>query len=385
MEDYMKTISEDYKNTEGVKIDVLGTGEVRLVDFSPRMCPKGRTPEYRIAQAARVSYGKDLSTAEKDAGLIRYLYRNNHTSPFEMCSVTFRLKVPKAVAFQIYRHRTAKFGHFNEFSQRYSQSDDDVTGVWNPLDFDESIRVQSKVNHQGGVVSIGKEKNEIYDLMVQANILQKKTYNIYTEMLQKGCAKEVARFWLPMSEFTIMYVQFDLNNLLKFLELREDSHAQLETRKVANAMHLIASKIFPTVFAEYKKRKDNIKFDTAEILHLMQSKEITSVSSKKELVDKLKTVLGDDITIPQVEEAMIKGASKMVIASQNTCDGYEKIKEEKCDVSEEYSTIPDILGMDFGDERDVKYFSEVINCSANLLKFLPLIIATLLTTLLYSK
>ena len=249
----------DYaKKVDTISVNILDNGNVSIVDFSPRMVPEGRTPEFRIIQGARVSFGQGLKSEETDNNLLQYLLDNGHTSPTELCSITFRIKVPKAQAIQILRHRTAKFAHVNEFSQRYAEVTDDL-GTYNPLHWCKGVRLQSTTNKQGSSSDEDENKiDQIKELMIEANKHQQEINQLYHQMIEKGCAKEIARYWLPMSEYTVMYIEFDLNNLTKFLTLRDDSHAQLETVEVARAMHQLAQQIFPITFKNYENFRTGI-------------------------------------------------------------------------------------------------------------------------------
>jgi thymidylate synthase (FAD) len=289
MEDYLTSITT-------TEIPVLDHGRVHLIDCHPRLCPPGYTPEFRIVEAARVSFGGGLKTPEEDRKLIRYLYNNQHTSPLEMCSVTFALKIPKAVAIQLYRHRTSTFSHFNEFSQRYAECDETQIGVYNPLDWRSpsgeypGIRSQCTVNKQSSVPEVNPEKRDlIIDLMTKANEHQAAIHHLYHQMIAAGCAKEIARFWLPMSEYTIMYVQYDLNNLLKMLALRDEAHTQYETQVVARAMHDLAAQCFPTVFTAYRERIGVLTLLPKEVeaIQKQQLLSTTSVSDRRAFQHKL--------------------------------------------------------------------------------------------------
>lgn len=250
------------------EIDMLdGKGKVSIVSFYPRMCPVGYTPEFLIVQAARVSYGKGLTTPEQDKVLLGYLLRNNHTSPIEMVSVTLRLTLPKAIAIHFLRHRTGKF---NEASQRYSEIKE-VDNFYNPLNWKDGIRGQSKTNKQGSDVNglNPKDTEEISGLMEEANDHLLQLSGLYTKMIKVGLAKEIARFWKPMSEYTTMYVQFDLNNLMKLLRLRGDAaHAQLETVEYARAIIKLCEPLFPECFKHYHNSVDGMFLTRDEIIAL---------------------------------------------------------------------------------------------------------------------
>ena len=254
--DYMTNI----KTTEISLFD--GQGSVQLVDFSPRMCPVGHSPEFSIVQAARVSYGQGVKTPKEDAGLITYLIDNGHTSPLEMASCKFRVVVPKAIAIQLLRHRTAKFIHVNELSQRYMEITDKI-GHYDPLKWSRGVRVQSNLHHQGS--DERNENPELLKVMELANQKLDETRELYHKMIELGLGKEIARFYLPMSENTVMYLEFDLNNLFKFLTVRDESHAQLEIQEMARAMSTLAEQCFPNAFAAHYNNKHGISFSEIEL------------------------------------------------------------------------------------------------------------------------
>lgn len=207
-------------------------GSLVLVDCSPRIVPKGRGSDYMTVRAARVSYGLDLKTPSQDKGLINYLLRNHHTSPFEFVSFTFRAEVPIFVARQWQRHRT---WNFNEESARYSVM---VDKFFTPT----SLRTQDTVNKQSSVDGFIKNEDE---LLSEYTKHMESSYDLYTKMLDNGVTRELARCVLPVSLMTTIYGQIDLNNLFKFLSLRTDEHAQKEIRELADGMLLLIRDIVP--------------------------------------------------------------------------------------------------------------------------------------------
>ena len=209
---------------------VLDHGFVRVVDY---MGDDGA-----IVQAARVSYGKGTRRVSDDAGLIRYLMRHRHTTPFEMCEIKYHVKLPIFVARQWIRHRTA---NVNEYSARYSVLDREFY-----IPAPEQLGVQSSSNRQGrGDVLEGEEAARVLDILKQDAT---QTYDHYIEMLnedeagnvvdedRQGLARELARMNLTLNAYTQWYWKTDLHNLLGFLSLRADDHAQFEIRVFADAM-----------------------------------------------------------------------------------------------------------------------------------------------------
>ena len=270
-----------------------GKASVQVVEISPRIVPIGYTPEYLVVRGARVSYGHGLKTPDLDTKLLDYLVRNRHTSPIELVNVTFRLTIPKAMAIQFLRHRTGKF---NEFSQRYAEVGQEGDDTWyNPLEWIHGIRIPSLTNKQGSNVIDDnnpdhvKNVANIRELYGQAETHIVALHELYHQMISAGLAKEVARFVLPMSEYTTLFAQFDLNNLSKLLHLRADySHAQRETAVIANAMLDLVRPIFPTLIAHLEGQMGGLNLSKEEIMMIVQ-KEIPSTitgSTRRVLIEK---------------------------------------------------------------------------------------------------
>lgn len=230
------------------EIRVLDKGFVRLVDYLGG--------DARIVQAARVSYGSGTKTVREDRGLIHYLMRNEHTSPFEQVILTFHCKMPIFVARQWVRHRTARL---NEISGRYSVMQDEFY-VPEP----EQMRLQSEVNKQG-------RSDEPIPPEVAAEMIeriaedQRALYKRYEEILAQGVARELARINLPLSLYTEWYWQIDLHNLFHFLRLRMDEHAQYEIRKYAEAMAICAKAVAPMAYEAFEEHVLNsVRFSHSE-------------------------------------------------------------------------------------------------------------------------
>jgi thymidylate synthase (FAD) len=211
-------------------IPVLDHGFIRVIDYMG--------DDAAIVQAARVSYGRGTRRVSEDAGLIRYLMRHRHSTPFEMCEIKYHVKLPIFVARQWIRHRTA---NVNEYSARYSILDREFY-----LPAPEHLAAQSAVNRQGrGAVLDGEEAAQVLDLLREDAT---QTYDHYAEMLnedeagaardpsRRGLARELARMNLTLNTYTQWYWKTDLHNLFHFLSLRADAHAQYEIRAYAEAM-----------------------------------------------------------------------------------------------------------------------------------------------------
>ncbi len=234
------------------EIKVLDKGFVRLVDYLGG--------DQRIVQAARVSYGSGTKTYRQDRGLIHYLLRNDHTSPFEQVILTFHCKMPIFVARQWVRHRTARL---NEISGRYSVMKDEFY-----IPDADQMRAQSTDNKQARSEDlIDAEKTQ--EMLTEMEEDQKQIYRHYDEMIEAGLAREIARSNLPLSLYTEWYWQIDLHNLLRFLRLRMDSHAQYEIRVFAEAMAQCAKAVSPMAYEAFEEHLQyGIRFSREELLAL---------------------------------------------------------------------------------------------------------------------
>jgi thymidylate synthase (FAD) len=239
------TIQIDRKPFETEMHDVMGGsgrwevkvhdhGLVALIDVMPRLAPVGKTADFAIVQAARVSYGEGTRKVNEDRGLIRYLARHRHTTPFEMVEFKFHHVMPIFIARQWIRHRTA---NVNEYSARYSVVRD---RFYRPsLD---NVRKQSTTNRQGGEEPI--DNLTAQEFLNHLDLVESQ-YKEYEALMAKGVSRELARIALPVSVYTEWYWKCDLHNILHFLSLRMDAHAQQEIRDYANAMFALVQSIVP--------------------------------------------------------------------------------------------------------------------------------------------
>lgn len=228
---------------------VLNKGFVRLVDYMGG--------DSRIVQSARVSYGEGTKTVREDAGLIDYLLRHQHTSPFEQVVLTFHLKMPIFVARQWIRHRTARL---NEISGRYSIMKDEFY-----LPIESDVAKQAKDNKQGRATE-ELSREEAQKVIDALNKGQQASYADYTELVEEGIARELARVNLPLSLYTEMYWQIDLHNLFHFLWLRLDSHAQKEIRDYAEVLLEICRKVAPMATKSFENhKKGGVNFSAEEL------------------------------------------------------------------------------------------------------------------------
>ncbi len=227
-------------------IEVLDHGFIRVIDYMG--------DDSSIVQSARVSYGKGTKKISNDKGLIKYLMRHRHSTPFEMCEIKFHIKLPIFIARQWIRHRTA---NVNEYSARYSILDKEFY-----IPSAENLAAQSAINNQGrgDALTDAEASNVIQILKKDAE----QTYSNYETLLNEssegniidesksGIARELARMNLTLNTYTQWYWKIDLNNLLHFLALRADDHAQYEIRVYADAMLDIVKKWVPLTYEAFE-------------------------------------------------------------------------------------------------------------------------------------
>ena len=248
---------------------VLDHGFVRVVDYMG--------DDAAICQAARVSYGRGTKAVSNDEGLIRYLMRHWHSTPFEMCEVKLHVKLPVFVARQWIRHRTA---NVNEYSARYSILDREFY-----IPAPEALAAQSEVNNQGrGAALEGEEADRVLRYLRDDAM---RCYDHYEEMIsqdgQQGLARELARMNLPANVYTQWYWKVDLHNLLHFLRLRADSHAQFEIRVYAEAICEMVKDWVPfafKAFEDYRMGGANLSSTALDcIRRMLKGEEVTQQTS----------------------------------------------------------------------------------------------------------
>ncbi|MEO1178368.1 MAG: FAD-dependent thymidylate synthase, partial [Pseudomonadota bacterium] len=219
-------------------IPVLDHGFVRVIDYMG--------DDNAITQAARVSYGKGTKTVSNDEGLIRYLMRHWHSTPFEMCEVKLHVKLPVFVARQWIRHRTA---NVNEYSARYSILDREFY-----IPAPDALAAQSVINNQGRGEALSGEEAERVLRYLRDDAMR--CYDHYEEMIsqdsQQGLARELARMNLPANIYTQWYWKVDLHNLFHFLRLRADAHAQYEIRVYADAICEVVKDWVPAAYGAFE-------------------------------------------------------------------------------------------------------------------------------------
>ncbi|TQD35922.1 FAD-dependent thymidylate synthase [Rhodobacter capsulatus] len=250
---------------------VLDHGLIRVIDYMG--------DDAAICQAARVSYGRGTKAVSDDRGLIRYLMRHWHSTPFEMCEVKFHVKLPIFVARQWIRHRTA---NVNEYSARYSVMDREFY-----IPAPEHLAAQSTVNNQGrGQVLEGAEAARVLDLLREDAM---RAYDHYEDMLtpdadtgKLGLARELARMNLPANVYTQWYWKIDLHNLFHFLRLRADVHAQYEIRIYAQIMGDIVKDWVPQAyeaFEDYRLGAVSVSAKAKEVLKRRLAGEVVTAET----------------------------------------------------------------------------------------------------------
>jgi len=258
-------------------IPILDHGFIRVIDYMG--------DDASIVQAARVSYGKGTKKVNEDQGLINYLMRHRHTTPFEMCEIKYHVKLPIFVARQWIRHRTASV---NEYSGRYSILDNEFY-----LPEAEHLAAQSRNNRQGrGTVLQGEQAIQVMKLLQEDAT---KSYEHYAEMLnedlegnptdasQDGLARELARMNLSLNFYTQWYWKINLHNLMHFLSLRADSHAQYEIRVYAEAMLETMRKWVPLTyeaFVAYRQKSVSLSAGGIDVVKkMLQGQKVTQENS----------------------------------------------------------------------------------------------------------
>lgn len=264
----LRPVSNELEEVLYQPFNVLDHGFVRVIDYMGN--------DSSVVQSARVSYGAGTKKVNADKALINYLMAHRHTTPFEMCEIKFHIKLPIFVARQWIRHRTASV---NEYSARYSIVEDEFY-----IPQAQHLSAQSKVNHQG------RDETKILNKEEQKKVLQilkadsANAYNNYLEMInqdadgnivddsKEGLARELARMNLPLNCYTQWYWKIDLHNLLHFLNLRADSHAQYEIRVYAEVMLDLVKKWVPHCYEAFLKNNKTGKNFSGPALQVIKDK-----------------------------------------------------------------------------------------------------------------
>lgn len=312
-------------------IKCLDKGFVRLVD--------SMGGDGAIVQAARVSYGKGTSKMSQDRGLIRYLMRHRHTTPFEMVEFKFHCKMPIFVARQWVRHRTA---NINEYSLRYSEARDEF---YYPEP--ENIQFQSSLNKQGRSGEVPPElKQKVLDYFKENS---ERSFALYQELNKAGVARELARSLLPVNIYTEWYWKNDLHNLLHFIGLRSDSHAQYEIRVFSDAM------------AHYVKEKAPFAWEAYQdyVVHGMRFSKIEKGLLEKQIPERVIDDIVEDIAY-QLTATLHKGKPR------EEADLYPLYqKQGGSDSEEDFNLKWDSGEVETSNVRELREFKEKLDSLKN--------------------
>lgn len=238
----MTVLKNDIFENKILEKSVLDKGFVKIIDMMPRLVPEGYSADYVVVEAARVSTQKGLKTVEEDKKLLNYLYKNKHDSCFEQAQLKFHIKCPIFIARQWMRHRS---GSFNEISGRYSQ-------LKNEYYIPDKFYKQNKINKQGSSEVIDDEHINT-ECTISFKDICEKAFAEYEFMLE-SISREQARMILPLNTYTEFIWSVNLRNLLHFLTLRMDTHAQLEMQNYANAIFDLITQFFPWTIEAYNVR-----------------------------------------------------------------------------------------------------------------------------------
>lgn len=256
--DFIKKVNSikpvrEIDNLINKKIKVLDDGFICLIDYMGN--------DLSIAQAARVSYGQGTKTVSEDETLIRYLMRHRHTTPFEMCQIKFLIRMPMDCHRQQIRHRSASV---NEYSTRYSVAIDSAQKTKS-----SDWRKQSTNNKQGSGEYLNEELGSLLSKL--EHNFHEQARGLYEHRLELGVAREQARKDLPLSTYTEYYWNMDLKNLLDYLTLRMDSHAQFEIRQYANAIAEIVKVWVPITYKAFEDYRLNSMVLSAKEVEIIRS------------------------------------------------------------------------------------------------------------------
>lgn len=255
--------------------NILKKGFVKLIDCMPKQIPlesRKLMCDSAIVQAARVSYAQGLKDYDTDVKLINYLYKNKHTSPFEMVKFKFHVKAPIFIARQWFRHR---MGNYNEISGRYTQLSDEMY-------IPEKLSSQSKTNKQlSANDNLLKKDIKISNIWSNTIINSHLQFDNYNKLIEEGVSREIARINLPLSTFTEFYFSIDLHNLLNFLKLRNSENAQYEIKEYAKSIAEIIEPLCPITMKAYNDNK-TITLSKNQIKALEINDNIFSKLTKRE-------------------------------------------------------------------------------------------------------
>jgi len=228
------------------EIKVLDHGYVRYIDHMG--------DDARILEAARVSYKSKGKGAEADKKLLKYLWKNKHTSPFEMCKITLNIKMPIFIMRQYVRHRMQ---NLNEVSARYTELPNEfyIPEIWRKQDAKNKQGSLNDENWSPEIEALGECALGHTDVSFLLKEQCQECYKVYQSLLDSGVAREMARMVLPVNIYTEIYTCWDLKNLLHFVSLRDDGHAQWEIQQYGKAIKEILTDLFPWTMEAYEESK----------------------------------------------------------------------------------------------------------------------------------
>jgi thymidylate synthase (FAD) len=236
------------------------TNAIQVLDHGFFEVKSVMNSDAEIAESARMSYGRGTKKVNNDGGLINYLVRNHHTSPLEMGEIMFHMRLPIFVMRQLVRHRTA---NLNEYSGRYSE----MVRLFYVPDHDK-IMYQGLVNKQmSGEPLPADEAEKAIRLIINSS---NDSFDVYEELLRQDVSRETARIILPLNTYTECVWKLDVSNLIKFLYLRDDDHAQWEIRVYARLIGEAVERFFPMVYASYMRERESVKLTQIQIEALIQ-------------------------------------------------------------------------------------------------------------------
>lgn len=249
-------------------------GAIRVLDHGFFIVREVMGSDKAIADSARMSYGRGTKKTNTDEGLINYLVHNHHTSPLEMGEIRVHMRLPIFVMRQLIRHRTA---NVNEYSGRYSE----MVRLFYIPEF-EQICHQDTVNKQGSAEPLDKETAaEVQKEMLR---ISNEAFDTYEKLLEKKVSRETARMVLPLNTYTECVWKIDINNLTKFLKLRDDSHAQYEIRVYAKLLAEALQHFFPAVYSAYERDRGRVSLNKDQLRALMTGHLVNLSKSEAKVV-----------------------------------------------------------------------------------------------------
>lgn len=246
-------------------------GAITVLDYGFFQVKEVMGSDIEIAESARMSYGRGTKKVNNDQGLINYLVRNHHTSPLEMGEIRFHMRLPIFVMRQLVRHRTA---NLNEYSGRYSE----MVRLFYTPELDK-IMCQGTVNKQMSGEPLPIEQAQAARNMIEHS--SNESFDYYELLLANDVSRETARIVLPLNTYTECVWKLDVSNLIKFLYLRDDDHAQWEIRVYAMEIAKVVEFYFPQVYAAYMRERESVKLTPVQIEALIRGQILDGMSKSE--------------------------------------------------------------------------------------------------------